>query len=185
MLVSLHIFKRKFDSMNGKAVVGIVAIGFLSALTTLSDLHGQERFKDLEEEYFHRVPQYTIPNPEYPRGAQVDAHEGDSLALVAFYNSTGGPSTWLNRSGWLQEPVSDWHGIRMDSSGRVTVIDLELNNLFGTLPSDLWQLTKLEYLDLGYWTGLTTDNMNRLSGTLPPISGICLNFGTWTWMPAA
>ena len=141
---------------------------FLAALTTFGDLHGQERFKDFVEEYYPWEAEYTKPKPEYPQGVQVDAHEGDSLALVAFYNSTGGPITWTRRRGWLQAPVSDWHGISLDSSGRVIVIELDDNELSGTLPSEIGQLTHLEHLDIGSdWPFGAGDRNYGVTGNIP------------------
>ncbi len=67
--------------------------------------------------------------------------EQDSLALVAFYNSTGGPD-WNNNSGWLTGPVSTWYGITVQAN-RVKKIILNSNNLNGTLPPELGQLDVL------------------------------------------
>ena len=155
--------------MTGLPMVRIAAIVCLSTLTTFSDLHGQERYKDLIEEFYPREAEYTEPKPEYPQGVHVDAHEGDSLALVAFYNSTGGPSTWTDRTGWLQAPVSDWHGISLDSSGRVIVIELNKNKLSGTLPMELKGLEELQALDLGD---------NKLTGNIPPELGLLTSLQT-------
>ena len=44
--------------------------------------------------------------------------ERDSLALVAFYHSTGGDS-WENNEGWLSAPLADWYGVTV-RGGRVT-----------------------------------------------------------------
>ena len=142
----------------GNAMLKTIAIVLFSALTTLSDLHGQDRLKDLEEEYFRWEAEHNMPPPEYPAGAQVDAHEGDSLALVALYNATGGSSTWLDFSGWLVSPVSQWHGILLDSRGRVNRIDLRSNGLSGELPVELGQFTELDLLLL---------SQNNLTGTIP------------------
>ncbi len=62
-------------------------------------------------------------------------------ALVAFYNSTFGPS-WTNRSGWLANyyPCT-WHGVTC-GYGHVTDLVLPHNNLSGTLPG----LSGLGYL---------------------------------------
>ena len=144
--------------MTGLAMLRIVAIVCLSALTIRGELLGQERLKAIEEEYDRRIAEYAMSEPEYPQGAQVDAHEGDSLALVALYNATGGPSTWKDRSGWLQEPVSEWHGITLDSTGRVTRVNLKVNNLVGQLSSSIGELARLEELDL---------HGNKLSENLP------------------
>ena len=157
----------------------IVAIVFLAALTTFGDLHGQERFKNFVEEYYPQEAEYTKPNPEYPQGVQVDAHEGDSLALVAFYNSTGGPTTWTRRRGWLQAPVSDWHGISLDSSGRVIVIELDDNELSGRLPSEIGQLTHLEHLDIGSdWPFGAGDRYYGVTGTIPEELGLLTKLKT-------
>ena len=157
----------------------IVAIVFLAALTTFGDLHGQERFKGFVEEYYPLEAEYTKPKPEYPQGVQVDAHEGDSLALVAFYNSTGGPTTWTRRRGWLQAPVSDWHGISLDSSGRVIVIELDDNELSGRLPSEIGQLTHLEHLDIGSdWPFGAGDRYYGVTGTIPEELGLLTKLKT-------
>jgi uncharacterized protein (TIGR02145 family) len=82
----------------------------------------------------------------------------DSLALVALYNSTNGPE-WTNHTNWLVpgQPVSAWFGVSV-SMGRVTAINLYLNNLSGELPVELGNLKDLEMLDL---------NQNSLTGPLP------------------
>lgn len=67
--------------------------------------------------------------------------EQDSLALVAFYNSTGGQN-WNNNSGWLTGPVNSWYGITVQAN-RVKKIILNSNNLNGTLPPELGQLDVL------------------------------------------
>ena len=87
----------------------------------------------------------------------VKANVSDSLALVALYNATGG-SNWTYNTGWLQSPVSIWPGVILNSSGRVTDLVLYQNNLNGSVPSSLNNLTQLSILELG---------ANQLSGTLP------------------
>ena len=149
-----------------------LAFVLLSAVTLLGDLHGQDRRTALEDDHYHRpVHKLSMPQPSLPQGAQVKAHEGDSLVLVALYNSTGGPDTWFDRTGWLQEPVPQWHGVRLDASGRVFSISLRGNNLKGTLPSELGQLTNLEGLSLesGYVGGRYVSN--ELAGGIPPELG--------------
>ncbi len=88
---------------------------------------------------------YTKPN--------VD----DSLALVDLYNSTGG-ADWINKRGWVKGTVSNWYGVVLDSLGRVTELNLPLNNLFGTLPSSLNKMSNLKTLQL---------NNNHLMGNVP------------------
>ncbi len=80
----------------------------------------------------------------------------DSLTLVAFYNSTNGDS-WTNNENWLQQGqfVETWYGITV-TEGRVTEINLEDdgsgqffgNNLTGSLPANIEELTALENISL-------------------------------------
>lgn len=83
--------------------------------------------------------------------------EQDSLALVAFYNSTGGPN-WTHNNHWLTGPVSTWYGVTVQGD-RVIELIINSNNLAGTLPEDLGQLTALQSL------GMSNDS--QLTGELP------------------
>jgi hypothetical protein len=59
----------------------------------------------------------------------------DSLGVVAFYNSTGGPN-WTNNTHWLTSaPLANWFGLTV-SGGRVTDINLPNNNLISANISD-------------------------------------------------
>ena len=92
-------------------------------------------------------------------GTDVDSAqvvEQDSLALVALYNSTDG-ANWTNNSNWLTGPVSTWFGITV-SDGRVTEVVLRSNNLVGTIPAEIGNLTELITLDL---------YTNQLAGSIP------------------
>ena len=61
--------------------------------------------------------------------------------LVALYNSTNGPN-WTNNTNWLTDaPLGDWHGVETDENGRVTKLELGFNNLSGSLPPELGDLT--------------------------------------------
>ena len=85
----------------------------------------------------------------------------DRDALVALYNATDGPN-WTNSTNWLSDkPLGDWHGVSA-SNDRVTELDLPENQLTGSIPSELGNLTNLESLSLGY---------NQLTGSIPPQLG--------------
>ncbi len=89
----------------------------------------------------------------------------DSLALVDLYNSTNGDG-WYNNAGWLtQYPVNTWQGVTVQGS-RVTKIVFYSNQLKGSLPSTLGNLTALTDLEL-------VDG--QLSGTLPSTLGNLVN----------
>ena len=81
-----------------------------------------------------------------PSVAQAQT-EAERAALVALYDATGGDN-WTNNENWKsQEPVGDWYGVTVRDSV-VTELNLEDNNLTGTLPSEIGDLTSLELLDL-------------------------------------
>ena len=105
----------------------------------------------------------------------------DSLALVALYDSTDG-ANWTDNTNWLAGPVSTWFGITGVSLGRVTQVQLIQNNLVGTIPPDVGDLTNLTRLlldgniltgsiptEIGNLTNLTDLDLenNQLSGPIP------------------
>jgi Leucine-rich repeat (LRR) protein len=80
----------------------------------------------------------------------------DSLALVTFYNATGGPS-WTTKTNWLTGPLNTWYGVTVRQN-RVAKIQMGGNNITGALPAAIGNLTDLDSLIL--WG-------NKLSGNLP------------------
>ena len=88
--------------------------------------------------------------------------EGDRQALMDLYEATGG-SGWSNDSGWGSgNPSGNWHGITVNSQGRVIRVDLSDNNLAGSLPESIGNLTQVRYLNV---------KENRLTGTIPSSIG--------------
>jgi gliding motility-associated-like protein len=85
----------------------------------------------------------------------------DSLALITFYNATNGDqwfNTQRNDKKWkvVGVPISNWHGVTLNTEGCVFKIELNDNNLKGQLPN--LDLPNLQVLSL--W-------QNQLSGTIP------------------
>jgi Leucine-rich repeat (LRR) protein len=87
-------------------------------------------------------------------------------ALIAIYNATNGAG-WKDRTGWRNADDTDfndpgtecsWKGVHCDS-GRttVTLVYLGANQLSGTIPVEIGNLTGLVNLSLG----------NQLGGTIP------------------
>ena len=90
--------------------------------------------------------------------------EADAAVLRVLYEATGGGlGNWTNSGGWLSDAaLSEWHGVEIDSVGRVSGLDLRANGLSGPLPVSLVELSALVSLDL---------SGNTLSGSLPDSLG--------------
>lgn len=85
----------------------------------------------------------------------------DSLALVEFYDSTNGAG-WRSDSNWLTKaPVSTWHGVTVQTD-RVTKLLLPDNNLAGSIPPSIGDLSNLTSLYL---------ISNQLTGNIPSALG--------------
>lgn len=85
----------------------------------------------------------------------------DSLALVDLYNGTGGPG-WINNNNWLTaSPVSTWSGVIV-SGGRVISLRMAANNLTGSIPSSIGNLSGLDTLVF---------ISNKFSGSIPASLG--------------
>ena len=94
--------------------------------------------------------------------------DSDRAALVALYNATDGPN-WSNNRYWLSDvPIDDWHGVATDAAGRVTGLRLNDNQLSGEIPTELGNLSNLEWLSL---------RGNRITGCLP--RDLLGNFPLW------
>ena len=93
-------------------------------------------------------------------------------ALIDLYMSTNGDS-WFNNDGWKEPPrdmdgfampgtENSWYGVTCNASGNVIELILNENNLTGTIPDLIGDLTNLQRLYL---------NDNQLSGSIPPVLG--------------
>ena len=128
----------------------------------------------------------------------------DYAALEALYNATGGDN-WTNNTNWLtDQPLEDWYGIsaytcREDSpcpdlEGRVQAVNLEENNLSGTIPPELGDLSRPTLIDLSrnkltggipkelsQLTELNTLSLdsNQLTGNIPPEFGVLKTIHFW------
>ena len=91
----------------------------------------------------------------------------DREILVKLYNATDGPN-WKNDGNWLTD-APQWHGVTTDAGGRVTVLSLRSNELFGSIPPELGNLSNLETLNL---------RSNELSGPIPAELGNLANLET-------
>ena len=114
--------------------------------------------------------------------AQAAIPQSEREALISLYNATNGDD-WTNSDGWTGAPGTecDWHGVYCRGD---VVFHLRLgnNNLVGTLPEEIGNLTQLTSLyaydnslsgtipeEIGNLTQLTALRLfnNSLSGTIP------------------
>ncbi|NOT74308.1 MAG: hypothetical protein HOP08_05215 [Cyclobacteriaceae bacterium] len=87
-------------------------------------------------------------------------------ALEALYNATDGPN-WMDNENWLGVNPSNWLGVKIVGC-HVTEIDLFENNLVGTLPVEMGDLTNLVRLNVAN---------NLLHGDVPAsLAGTALQF---------
>ena len=87
---------------------------------------------------------------------------GQRDALVALYHATNGPD-WNRNDNWLSDaPLGEWFGITTDIHDRVVDLDLSQNQMRGTLPPEIGQLTALVNLNV---------QGNQLHGEIPPEIG--------------
>ena len=119
----------------------------------------------------------------FPIWGQIITGPLQRQSLVRLYEATNGDN-WLNNDNWLVgEPcVNNWYGIECDNyilgGEGVTFIQLQRNNLSGTLPESLL-LANLEMyvmlLALLFYFSHCGRNLeeNNIGGTLP---------GGWTQM---
>lgn len=91
--------------------------------------------------------------------APCETSAADRAALVSLYHGLQG-SGWDLSTNWLtDEPINQWHGVKVDQRGRVVELTLYNNNLTGVLPPSLWTLTALKSLEL---------YDNNIVGHIPP-----------------
>lgn len=104
--------------------------------------------------------------------AQVPLAERE--ALIALYTATDGPN-WWNNTNWLGPVGTEctWYGVAC-SSGQVESIGLLDNELSGTIPSDLEDLSSLQSLDLD--TNHLTGSIPRELGNLPSLEMLILQY---------
>ncbi len=84
--------------------------------------------------------------------SRVERYQGplcnaaDEAALVSLHEAAGG-ANWTNPEGWLGGgALEEWHGVTVDSLGRVTVLDLTGNGLSGRLPWTMGELARMTEL---------------------------------------
>ena len=122
------------------------------------------------------VDEYGLVGPVGAMGAPPTVIQKERDALLAIYDALDGPNwvrngTWEGGAGgWRGAPdsvaVGEWFGVRVDSKGRVTKLELRRNRLAGDLPFD--ELAKLRFLEMAYFCCTP----NEITGTLDGIGSL-------------
>ena len=127
---------------------------------------------DAEEFSFDRTSAEVVL--ETGDSATVD-FQGVSFAaerqtLIVLLDATG--ATWADTLGWSADrPVSEWGGVKTDSTGAVTGLELSGVGMEGKLPPELGKLTRLKVLNV---------SSNKLMGSIPKELGNLLKAGSLT-----
>ena len=144
-----------------------------AATNTLSPLNESIIADELTERYHHINEQlakreYVPPNPEviaktkeqvqsFDCATVTDVTQIECEALVALFYSTNGAG-WATQNFWLNNPnVENWYGVST-LGGHVQRLVLGNNQLTGSIPAELGNLTYLQ--ELGLYN-------NQLSGPIP------------------
>ena len=134
----------------------------------------------------------NVENTTYETCGVINPHP-DLDALTAFFNATNGPG-WKYKNNWLSHsPIETWYGIVVDDEGRVSEINMFANDLAGTIPPEIGELSELKRLylesngvseripaEIGRLQHLETLFLanNEFSGTIPPEIGQLRNLKT-------
>ncbi len=113
-----------------------------------------------------------------PSWSYADISESERAALIALYNATDGDN-WTNNTNWKQMPLEsdgfgaygtegNWYGVSVESDA-VIQLNLDYNQLSGTIPAEIRNLSKLKTLWL---------QDNQLSGSIPSELGNLSNLET-------
>ena len=128
------------------------------------------RLGDVETFQVYGTRLCAPPGPEFAawlesirstRGVPIcpDVVFEDREALIALYDTAGGPE-WRDNTNWLSDlPLGQWFGVVSDERERVIELNLGDNNLAGGLPAELSSLLGLRRLVLV--------NNPALAGPLP------------------
>jgi Leucine-rich repeat (LRR) protein len=108
-----------------------------------------------------QVPTSSVVSTSTQTTSNAENREADLQALTALYQQTGG-TNWENADGWLSErSPCEWYGITCRGE-KIIGLEMDSNQLGGTIPAEIGQLADLETLDLGN---------NQLDGNIPPELG--------------
>ena len=113
-------------------------------------------------DWSNEITKGTPPEPSVCASQSTTALQGDCAVLETLYDDAGGDN-WKTSTNWkTANPLGQWYGIKV-SGGRVTEIELDDNQLTGTISTGISALAELN--------GLYLED-NSLSGTIPSLSSL-------------
>lgn len=143
--------------VNGISYISQTAFSFISNKQHNLEITINKQEKSPAEMNFtaNRVTPWEPDNILHTATAYLQSERN---ALMALYNATNGDQ-WKVRTGWgTLQPLDQWHGVTTDAGGHVIKLELNDNQLVGSIPASIAQLSQLSRLNL---------QDNQLSGELP------------------
>lgn len=131
------------DSWNGGAVGQLESCDAILCPPDTSNPYGRAMNESMK---CQRCPDDTPGSPYF---GSTDCFEYiyERDILTDIYEACGGDQ-WYRRDFWLsQTDICNWHGVGCEN-GRVTLINLQENNLVGTFPQSVYHLPELRSLIL-------------------------------------
>ena len=87
---------------------------------------------------------------ECSSGSDEEPKPSSAVELKELYYATGGTTSWTNSTGWnhLSDYCDGWFGVICNDDGEVIKIDLNNNEMTGTITSSIFKLPALKELNL-------------------------------------
>ena len=154
---------------DGDGMVGIP--DFLMFVNVFGSSQGDGKYEakyDLDGNGEIGIPDFLIFVDNFGKEVPPSGGGGDRdrAALVALYNATGGDN-WERKTNWLSDkPIGEWQGVVTNEHGQVTELHLSENQLTGSIPDEIGNLSNLQFMVLGY---------NDLTGPIPESIGNLTN----------
>ena len=160
----------------------------------ITDVNGNRMTRNYSSKFDFKRSEYMWDIFEFKPTENI-TKQIEKEALIALYNSLGG-SGWTNKVNWCSDkPVEEWYGVTVNGEGFVTGVSFENNNLLGTIPAEIGNLTNLKSLRIVGEPGVTgsipeeicnlesletlqIENNESLSGNIPENIGDLTNLVT-------